>query len=371
MGSREDIDPPALRVRAIVLPDGVERDLYVMGGRYVDAEPDHAETLRRGGYLLPGLVDMHNHLSLRSPAGDRASPERRVRASGRLEVSCGVLALREPGSPDRASVGLGPLDGCPRVITAGRFLAPPGGYFPGLAREVAPDDLPDAVEDEARASGAWVKLIGDFLGPDGRLQANWPSAALTEATRRAHALGCRVAIHVMMESVIEAAIEAGIDSIEHGTGMTADHIQAMATRGAAWVPTLTSGGAAEAVEFGHALGMPSDTLDWLRQAYERLPAMVALAAASGVQIFAGSDAGQHPHGSLVQQAQLLRAAGVAADQALAAASWDARAYLGLPGIQSGHPADFVVYASDPRADLGALHHPELIVLDGRVIPASH
>jgi hypothetical protein len=55
---------------------------------------------------VPGLVDMHNHLSLRSPAGDHAPPEERVRASGRLEVRCGVLALREPGSPDRASAGL-------------------------------------------------------------------------------------------------------------------------------------------------------------------------------------------------------------------------------------------------------------------------
>jgi len=107
----------------------------------------------------------------------------------------------------------------------------------------------------------------------------------------------------------------------------------------------------------------------LLHAYERAPAMVALAAASGVRIFAGSDAGQHPHGTLVRQVHLMRAAGVAADQALAAASWDARAYLGLPGIQSGLPADFVIYTSDPRADPDTLHHPELIVLDGRVIPA--
>src|SRR5262245_44704042 len=87
-----------LHVRAIVLPDGVEQDLYVDGGSYVDAEPEGAVTLHAGGYALPGLVDLHNHLSLRRPAGDDASPDQRVRASGRLEVSRGVLALREPGS---------------------------------------------------------------------------------------------------------------------------------------------------------------------------------------------------------------------------------------------------------------------------------
>jgi imidazolonepropionase-like amidohydrolase len=59
---------------------------------------------------------------------------------------------------------------------------------------------------------------------------------------------------------------------------------------------------------------------------------------------------------------------MSAEQALAAASWDARAYLGLPGIEPGAPADFVVYASDPRNDLETLHHPELIVLNGRAIP---
>ena len=74
-------------------------------------------------------------------------------------------------------------------------------------------------------------------------------------------------------------------------------------------------------------------------------------------------------GMVSGQARLLHAAGVPAEDALAATSWDARAFLGLPGIQAGAPADFVVYASDPRTDLETLHHPELIVLDGRVIPA--
>jgi imidazolonepropionase-like amidohydrolase len=212
-------------------------------------------------------------------------------------------------------------------------------------------------------------LIGDFLGSDGRLRANWPREALIEATRRAHDLGCRVAIHVMIEPVIEAAIDASIDSIEHGTGMTPDHLQAMAAHGIAWVPTLTAGGAAEAVAFAESMGMPTDTVDWIRNAYDRTPAMVTLAATTGVRIFAGTDAGQFPHGALIEQIHLMSAAGMPTEQALAAASWDARAYLGLPGIEPAAPADFVVYASDPRADLETLRHPELIVLDGQVIAA--
>jgi imidazolonepropionase-like amidohydrolase len=175
----------------------------------------------------------------------------------------------------------------------------------------------------------------------------------------------------MTETVIEAAIDAGVDSIEHGTGMMPVHIQAMAARGIAWVPTLTTGGSAAAIAFAQALGMPTDTQDWLSTAYDRIPTMIALAAATGVRVFAGSDAGEHPHGTLVQQVQQIHAAGIPAEQSLATASWEARAYLGLPGIQSGLPADFVVYANDPRTDLDTLHHPELIVLDGRVIPPIH
>jgi len=169
---------------------------------------------------------------------------------GALHVRAVVL----PGAVERdlyvaGGCYVGPEDGCPRVITAGRFLAPPGGYFPGLAREIPAGELPDAAEDEARASGAWVQLIGDFPGPDGRLRANWPSDVLAEATRRVHALGGQVAMHVMTEPVIQAAIDAGADSIEHGTGMMPDQINAMAARGTAWVPTLTRGGAGPAVAF--------------------------------------------------------------------------------------------------------------------------
>jgi imidazolonepropionase-like amidohydrolase len=73
----------------------------------------------------------------------------------------------------------------------------------------------------------------------------------------------------------------------------------------------------------------------------------------------------------VGQAQLLHAAGVPAEDALAAASWAARTYLGPPGIEHAAPADPAIYASDPRTGLETLHDPELIVLAGRVIPATH
>jgi hypothetical protein len=71
-----------------------------------------------------------------------------VRASASLELALGVLAIREPGSPDEASLALAKEAGWPRITTMGRFLAPPGRYFPGLAREIDESSLATAAAAE-------------------------------------------------------------------------------------------------------------------------------------------------------------------------------------------------------------------------------
>jgi imidazolonepropionase-like amidohydrolase len=74
-----------------------------------------------------------------------------------------------------------------------------------------------------------------------------------------------------------------------------------------------------------------------------------------------------PHGLVVQEIQAMHAAGIPAEAALAAGSWSARSYLGLPGLEEGAPADFVVYPADPRTDLTTLTTPTRIVLRGAVV----
>jgi len=163
-----------LSIRARMIEDDEERDLVIADGVIADADPLRGTEPDSAGWVLPGLVDVHNHLSLASPAGDDQDADVRVRASASVELALGVLAIREPGSPDDASARLADEDGWPRVITAGRFLAPPGGYFPGLACEVTAAELPSAAGQEARRSGGWAKIIGDYLGPGGRFVPNWP-----------------------------------------------------------------------------------------------------------------------------------------------------------------------------------------------------
>src|SRR5881397_2828000 len=75
-----------MHVRAIFLPDEVERDVFIVDGRFTFDEQDDAETVVSGGFVLPGLVDAHAHLALASPAGDDATEDERVRASARQHL---------------------------------------------------------------------------------------------------------------------------------------------------------------------------------------------------------------------------------------------------------------------------------------------
>lgn len=354
----------AFRLHGTVLPDGDDRDVFVVDGRISFDHDGDAETALDGGFVLPGLVDAHAHLALASPAPPNAPPGEQVRASARAQLEAGVLALREPGSPNRESTGLGPAEGLPRVFPAGRFLAPPGGYIPGLAREIPAGSLPEAAVEELRAgAGGWAKVIGDRLSPGSPFLPNFPPEILAEAARRVHDEGGRIAIHVWLPDVLDAAIDAGFDSLEHGTNLTEDRVARIADRDLALVPTMSIYGMVGGML--RQFGMPDEELDRLQRAVERLPEMLQLANEAGVTILAGTDAGMGPHGMVREEIRLLAEAGVPLERALGAGSWTARGYLGLPGIEEGAPADLVAFERDPRADLSVLAEPSVIVLDGR------
>src|SRR4051794_24851001 len=113
----------AYRIEGPVLPTGGRQELFVADGRFSSRPVDDATTLLEDAWLLPGLVDVHAHLELAGPAPEDAPPRDKVLASGRAHLDAGVCVVREPGSPDHLSAGLGPADGMPRTLTAGRFLA--------------------------------------------------------------------------------------------------------------------------------------------------------------------------------------------------------------------------------------------------------
>jgi len=319
---------------------------------------------------VPGLVDAHAHLALNSPAPDGSTAEEVARASARAQLDAGVLALREPASSTVPSVGIGPQIGLPRTVVAGRFLSAPGRYFAGGAVEVRPEELAEAALDQLRVSGEWVKVIGDFVDPaDGVWKATFPAVALAVASAAVHAAGGRVAIHATNHDVVESAIDAGVDSIEHGLEVTEAQLGRMAAAGIALTPTMTAvmGFWTELIEM---VGSPASEVERAARAVERHPAMVRAAAEAGVRLLAGTDSGVVPHGAIRGEIRRLIEAGVPPSTAVGAGSWDARAFLGFPGIEAGAPADVVAFDRDPREDPGVLAEPALIVLDGRVVDAS-
>ncbi len=353
-------------IRGRVLPRGERVDVYVEDGRFVSEPDGEVETVLEDAWLLPGLVDVHAHLALASPAGDDAAVAARVRASGRAHLESGVLAVREPGSLDHSSTGLGPADGMPRVHAAGRFLAPPGRYFPGLAREVHDDQLPDAAVEELNAGGGhWAKIIGDSPVGQPHLAATFSTSALAEAAVRVHAAGGRIAVHCSVPEVIQDAIDTGFDSLEHASLLRPDQVDALAAAGAAWVPTrIINSGIRHLIR---DLGYPETVVREIERGLDRQPEVLCAAAEAGVPLLAGTDAGMGPHGMIRTEIQLLLAAGLSPDVALGAASWSARTWLGLPGIEHGAPADLVAYRTDPREDVSALGSPSLVILAGALL----
>ena len=134
------------------------------------------------------------------------------------------------------------LDGiaeAPRLIRAGRFIARPKRYIRGYAREIEVADLPRVAAEEARAGDGWVKIIADWIDRDaGDLTPLWPADVLAEAIAAAHAEGARVTAHTFATESIDALLDAGIDCIEHGTGMTREQLARAAVLGVPVVPTL-------------------------------------------------------------------------------------------------------------------------------------
>jgi imidazolonepropionase-like amidohydrolase len=311
-------------------------------------------------------VDAHCHVGIAS-GGGHVEDLAAARDQALAERDAGVLALRDCGSP----VDTRPLDDqldLPRIVRAGRHIAAPRRYIPGLAVEVEPADLVAEVRTQARRGDGWVKLVGDWIDRGlGDLGPEWPREALDAAIAAAHAEGARVTAHTFGDAALPDLVAAGIDCIEHGTGLTEELIGEMAARGTAVVPTLVNvenfpgfAAAGEAKFPAYASTM--------RRLYANSGAVVRAAFDAGVQVFAGTDAGGGiAHGVIADEVRALHAAGLPAEAALAAASWSARAWLGLPCIEEGAPADLVVYDTDPRRDLAALHRPQRMILRGRVV----
>jgi imidazolonepropionase-like amidohydrolase len=357
----------AWHVRGVLIPEDEVVDLWLDGDRVTREPVPGAQTLTSRGFILPGLVDAHCHIGVRV-GGEHVGSLVEAKALATVNVDAGVLALRDAGSPypypqldDDAEM--------PRLARAGRHIAPPKRYIRDLGVEVDAADLPAAVRAQATAGNGWVKLVGDWIDRErGDLAPAWDPAVMAEAVATAHAAGARVAAHLFAEESVTALIRAGVDSVEHGTGLSEEDIAEMASRGTALVPTMVNVARFDEIAAPAEGKFPQYARHMLAMR-ERFPAVVAAAHDAGIPIYVGTDAGGGiGHGRIAEEMHHLHErAGLSIMDVLKAASWGAREWLGFPGLVEGGLADLVVYEDDPRLDLAAARTPALIVLRGRVV----
>ena len=358
----------ALHVRGRGLPDEQPVEWWVDGG-VLHAEPvSGAQTVfgadGYAGWVLPGLVDAHCHVGL-GEHGVLDNLDDCV-AQAEVERDAGALLLRDARSPIDTRA-LAERDDLPEIIRAGRHLARPKRYSRGFALELDDESaLPEAVAEQARFGDGWVKLVGDWIDREvGDLAPLWSDDVLKAAIDAAHANGARVTAHVFGEDALPGLIKAGIDCIEHGTGLTDDTIDLMVEHGTALVPTLINVENFPGIAEG-AAKYPTYAKH-MRDLYANCRARIGAAREAGVPIFAGTDAGSMiAHGRIADEIDALKGIGMTPTDALGAASWAAREWLGRPGLEPGAPADLVCYREDPRGGAAVLNRPDVVILRGRV-----
>ncbi len=349
--------------RAVVLPGTEPQELWVADGLIVEGPVSRAVTISDPCWVMPGLVDAHCHIGL---GPDGAVDRDTATAQAQADLAVGVMLIRDAGSPadtrwvhDQSEL--------PRLLRAGQHIASPRRYIRHLAVEVEPEDLVEQVRIEARSGDGWVKLVGDWIDRSvGDLARLWPADVAEQAIAAAHEEGARVTAHCFAEESVAELVNAGIDCIEHGTGLSDDAIAAMAERGTALVPTMINLDRFPDYATAGAAKFPRYAAHML-DLHARRHQTIGKAIEAGVQVYSGTDAGTVvAHGRVLDEIDELAKLG-GAEFALGAASWRARQWLGTDVVTPGASADFVVYSEDPLQNLSTLRRPSLRILRGRAL----
>ncbi|MET9272868.1 amidohydrolase family protein [Kribbella sp. NPDC003557] len=332
-----------------------------------------------GGLLVPGFIDCHTHLCITQTRIDPFGLPRSVRPLSAIPVlrtllGLGVTTVRDAWGADagvRMAVEKGWIDG-PQVLLSLRQVGTTGGIGDLWAPRTGPVDffedpsLPDPIFNGAdgaravvrrmiRAGADWIKVtatgsmaIGKGLA-DLELTEEEMSALVDEAQRRG---GRRVMVHAHGARAAELAARAGAGSIEHGTYLDEDAVQAMAASGTWYVPTLS-------VTQSDPTAVPAGAAEAHRES-------VRLAIAAGVDIAMGTDNPVRPHTEVLWELKHLAAAGLGDAGALRAATIGAARLLGLAD-------DRGEIAVGKRADLVLLEGTELdcAALDSRIRRVFH
>jgi imidazolonepropionase-like amidohydrolase len=345
--------------------------------------------------LLPGLIDAHTHIFLQGDATSAEYDEQLLKQSipyrailaarnARLALDRGFTTLRDLETEGamyadvdvKTAIDRGEVPG-PRLFVSTRAMAPTGMYpLLGYSWEldvphgVQPVDGVEnarlAVREQVSRGADWIKYYADraySFGPDGLLhgKVNFTDDEARSIVDETHRLGHRVAAHAMSADGIAAALKAGVDSIEHGPGLTDAEMDDMARRGTYWVPTVMAVAAVAPARGGAYLRM----MEAEKTAFGR-------ALKKGVKIVNGTDIGAFPWPGANQTQELHYYVdwGMTPMDAIRSATSGAAQLLDqsdrLGTIEAGRFADIIATTDDPSKNIAALDHVAFVMKNGVV-----
>jgi imidazolonepropionase-like amidohydrolase len=371
----------------------VRNDRIESAGPAITA-PAGAETIALpGATLLPGLIEGHSHLLLhpynetswndqvaREPLAYRVA---RAVNHARETLLAGITTVRDLGSEGAgyADVGLkraideGLIPG-PRMLVAGPAMVATGSYGPkGFAPEwTVPqgaeeasglDDVVRVARDQIGRGADFIKVYADYrYGPSGEARPTFTLDELKRIVEVANSSGRPVVAHAATPEGMSRAIEAGVETIEHGDGGTESVWKLMVERKVGYCPTLAAGDATSQYA-GWKKGIDPEPA---RITAKRASFKAALTA--GVAMCFGGDVGVYAHGDNVRELELMVSYGMRPIEALkSATSINARLFrlaARVGAVQKNLLADLIAVEGDPTADISALRRIKLVMKSGTI-----
>ncbi len=347
-------------------------------------------------WVLPGLIDSHTHLSFEQSSNRKLQDVvetdafRTVQAvkNARITIEAGFTTVRNLGVTPQAvfavrkGIAQGLIPG-PRIVSAGEIISPTGGpsdlkgyredVFPVAAAGVCdgPSACRKLVREEIKAGADVIKVaVTDAVladSPTGVTQI-FMKDEVDEIVATAHLLGRKVAAHAHSAPGIRLAVDAGVDSIEHGTFADDATLKLMASKKIYLVPTLSAG---EFVTEKAKTGFLPDTMKQKAEAVgPQLKDTLRRALDAGVPIAFGTDAGVFEHGKNAGEFTYMVQAGMSPAAVLRAATMSAAKLLGVDreigSLSAGKRADLIAVSADPLKDISVMARVAFVMSDGKV-----